>query len=342
MRKCAEIVRFAGAAALMLAAGAVAAQTVLKFNGWLPPTHPIMSMTVKPWADEVEKVTQGRVKVEFTASSLGPPPNQFDLVKDGIADAALTVHGYSPARFPLMGIGELPFLANHSEPLSVALWRVTQKHFGAKDEASGTQVMAIFTSQPGRVFTTRRPLKSVKDWEGLKLAGGAAINIEEAKALGAAGIRAPGPQAAEMTKRGTVDGLFIDMSSFADFNLAGTIKHMLDFPRGIHAATFTLIINKAKWNAISAADRAAIEKISGEALSRAAGRNWDIAAAKARETLKGAGVEVHVADAAYLRELEDKLRFLEDDWVKKAAASGVDGKAAVAELRSIIAQHPSQ
>jgi TRAP-type C4-dicarboxylate transport system substrate-binding protein len=332
----------AGALAVLLAAGWTAeAQTVLKFNSWLPPTHPIMAMTVKPWADEVEKATQGRVKVEFTAASLGPPPNQFDLVKDGVADAALSVHGYTPARFPLMQVGELPFLANRSEPLSVALWRVTQKHFAGKNEHAGTQVMAIFTSQPGRVFTVKRPLRSIGDWEGLKLAGGAAINVEEAKALGAVGIRAPGPQAAEITKRGTVDGLFIDMSSFADFNLGGTIRYMLDFPRGIHAATFMLVVNKAKWDGLSPADRAAIEKISGEALSRTAGRNWDVAATRAREALKPAGVEVNMVTPEHQKALEERLGFLEAEWLKKAQAAGIDGKAILAELRQIVAAYPA-
>jgi TRAP-type C4-dicarboxylate transport system substrate-binding protein len=326
-------------AALALAAGAAQAQTVLKFNSWLPPTHPIMAMSVKPWADEVAKVTDGRVRIEFTAASLGPPPNQFDLVRDGIADVAITVHGYTPARFPLMQVGELPFLANTSEPLSVALWRVTQKHFAAKNEHAGTHALAIFTSQPGRVFTVKKPLIAIGDWEGLKLAGGAAINIEEAKALGAVGIRAPGPQAAEMTKRGTVDGLFIDMSSFADFNLGGTIKHMLDFPRGIHAATFVLIMNKGKWDALAPADRAAIEKISGESLSRTFGRNWDIAATRARETLKPAGVEVNMVTMEHQKALDQKLAFLADEWIKKAQAAGLDGNAVLAELREIIAAY---
>jgi len=312
------------------------AQTLIRFNSWLPPTHPIMSLTIRPWTEEVAKVTQNRVKFEFTAQSMGPPPNQFDMVKDAVADAAITVHGYTPARFPLMQIGELPFLSNLSEPLSVSLWRVTQKYFAAKDEHAGTQLMGVFVSQPARVWTTRKALKSVPDWEGMKLAGGASIYLEIAKTLGGVGVRAPGPQAAEMLKRGVVDGVLIDASSFTDFSLAGTVKHLLDFPKGMSAATFCVIVNKAKWNSISAADRAAIEKISGEILSRNAGRNWDREAAKSRENVKAAGVEVTMAQGAYLRALEDKLRFLDDQWLQKAAAAGIDGKAALSELKSTV------
>src|SRR5688500_12301781 len=95
--------------AAAIAAGAAQAQTVLRFNAWLPLVHPMMAMTAKPWTDDVAKATDNRVRFEFTAQSMGPPPNQFEMVRDGVIDAAITVHGYTPARFPLMQIGELPF-----------------------------------------------------------------------------------------------------------------------------------------------------------------------------------------------------------------------------------------
>ncbi|MFM8576881.1 MAG: TRAP transporter substrate-binding protein, partial [Limnohabitans sp.] len=280
------------------------AQTVLRLNGWLPPTHPIMTRTLKPWAEEVAKVTQGRVRIEVTASSLGPPPKQVDMVRDNVVDLVFSVHGYTPQRFALARVGELPFLSDLSEPLSVALWRVTETHFAARDEHAGMQLLALWAAQPGRVWTTKKPLKSVKDWDGMKLAGGAAINVDISTAMGAVGIRAAGPQASEMVRRGVADGLFIDASSFTDFSLGGTIKHLLDFPKGIYSATFFLGMNKAKWNALSAEDRAAILKISGETLSRAAGRNWDAEAAKSRENVKANNVEVTMASGAYLKELE--------------------------------------
>lgn len=96
-----DMIKFARWAIILLVGAAAwsapaAAQTLIRFNSWLPPTHPIMSLTIRPWTDEVAKVTQNRVKFEFTAQSMGPPPNQFDMVKDAVADAAITVHGYTP------------------------------------------------------------------------------------------------------------------------------------------------------------------------------------------------------------------------------------------------------
>jgi hypothetical protein len=50
-------------------------------------------------------------------------------------------------------------------------------------------------------------------------------------------------------------------------------------------------------------------------------------------------VEVTMAGGAYLKELEDKLSFLEDDWLKGAQGAGIDGKTALNELRSIVSSY---
>ena len=40
--------------------------------------------------------------------------------------------------------------------------------------------------------------------------------------------------------------------------------------------------------------------------------------------------------------LDAKLQFLEDDWVKKAKAEGVDGKAVLDDLHKIVADYPTK
>ena len=61
--------------ALGLTAGAPssAQEVTLRFNRWGPPTHHIWARMMSGWIEQVEKVSQGRVKIEFTPASLGPP-----------------------------------------------------------------------------------------------------------------------------------------------------------------------------------------------------------------------------------------------------------------------------
>src|SRR5687767_2922606 len=84
---------------------------VLRFNRWVPPTHHTMTRIMEPWARQVGEVTQGRVKIEFTPASLGAPPRQFDLAVEGIADVTFGNEDYTPARFVLTAVAQLPFLS---------------------------------------------------------------------------------------------------------------------------------------------------------------------------------------------------------------------------------------
>ena len=62
-----------------------------------------------PWAKMVEEKSGGRLKITiFPGSILGKPAHHYDLVKDGIADIAFTTPGYTPGRFPLITVTELP------------------------------------------------------------------------------------------------------------------------------------------------------------------------------------------------------------------------------------------
>ena len=120
------VLSLAGCAAV-LACGSAAAQTVLTASSWLPPTH-TLSMAQKEWCDLLEKNTAGKMKCNILPRGVSPAPGTMDAVKNGLADISYTVHGYTPGRFVLTQMAELPFLGDKAEPLSVAFHRVASKH----------------------------------------------------------------------------------------------------------------------------------------------------------------------------------------------------------------------
>ena len=70
------------------AAPADAEELVLKYNRWLPTTHPQDVEGLLPFFDEVAEVTEGRVRIEPTTAALAPPPRQMEAVKAGVVDIA--------------------------------------------------------------------------------------------------------------------------------------------------------------------------------------------------------------------------------------------------------------
>lgn len=308
------------------------------FHRWLPDQHPVNVRTILPWFDAVREATDGRVDISYTAAALLPPPRQIDAVASGAVDFALAVHGHTPGRFRASLIGELPFLARDAEPLSVALWRTHEAFFDDADEYAGTKVLAVFAARPGAVWSHSRSFASMSDWDGAKIFCGVRNSCTLVERLGAVPVQRPGPQVREMLEKKIVDAAFIDHSSYKDFRLQPFVTNATETPRGIYAATFYVVMNEEKWNALSDEDKAAIEGLAGEAMARSAGANWDDESRISMEQMDENGVEVIEVSGDYLAAMEDAVVApSEADYVAEANSIGVDGAAALAFLRAQIA-----
>lgn len=88
----------------------------LRMSHFLSPMAPAQTKLFQPWADRVEKDSGGRIKCEiYPAMQLGgKPPQLYDQVRTGVADVIWTVPGYTPGRFPLSAVFELPFVVGSS------------------------------------------------------------------------------------------------------------------------------------------------------------------------------------------------------------------------------------
>src|SRR5690606_39113574 len=162
--------------------GNVYAQTTLNVATWLPPTHVQNEVVWPTWAQWVEEATEGRVKVniEYTSSN---PTQLFQMVEDGVSDAAFSFHGFVPGRFDLQEIVELPGLGVNSEAASVAHWRTYQKYMTESGEHDGLELLALFTHGQG-VMQTNFPVRSLDDLKGKKIRIGGGVQAEIGKRLG--------------------------------------------------------------------------------------------------------------------------------------------------------------
>ncbi len=314
-------------AGALLGAGQASAQTVLRFSNWVPPTHPLTVEVFYVWAKQVEAATKGRVKIQFV-SALGNPPSHFDLVKDGVADVAMSVNVYTANRFVLNDGIELPFQAPDGYTSSVAYWRTYKKFFEKAGEFNGVHVLGLWTLGPCHVFTRDKEIKTIGDFAGLKMrVPGGSVN-EIAKKLDTVPVFAPASQAYDVLSKGVADGIFFPTESIYNFKLGPVIKHGLEFPNGLYRTAHYMIMNQAKWDALSAEDKAAINSVSGEPMAKIAGKMWDKADADGRAALIKLGTTFTTADAAMIKAMHAKLDSMEDEWLAKAKAKNVDGKAA--------------
>ena len=212
-------------AASMLMISVANAKTTLRLSSWIPPKHAIATDMIFPWAKKVEKTSNGRIKVNILKKALGKPPAAFDLAKDGIADITWGVHGYTPGRFVVTQLVELPFLGDDSEALSVAYWRVHQKYLAAANEHSGVKVLGLMAHGPGHIYNSKRAINMPGDLEGLKIRVGGGVVSDVGKALNIVTMLKPATKSYEILSRGVADGIFFPKEAIGSFKLTKVLKY---------------------------------------------------------------------------------------------------------------------
>jgi TRAP-type C4-dicarboxylate transport system substrate-binding protein len=308
------------------------AQTTLTMSSWVSPTHHITAVVLQGWANEVEKVTHGRVTFHMLPKHPSAPPGTFDAVRDGLVDLSYVTASYTPARHILPMIAELPGAGETALVNSVAYSRVYWRHFHRVGEYKGVKLLGVFTHGPGQMFT-KKPVRTIDDIQGLKIRTGGGVAEAVAKALGASAFVKPAPESYELLKSGVADGVFFPMESIISFKLDTVLEQATLFPGGMYSSSFGFFMNEDKWNKLPKRDQDAIEKVSGEWLARHAGRSWDDADRKGFEALKRSGVKIVTADPALAHEVRKRSAPIIDDWITKASAKGVDAARILAEFR---------
>jgi TRAP-type C4-dicarboxylate transport system substrate-binding protein len=88
---------------LIVVASTVSAKTIdLKFATGFSPKHTMQTKVFEPWAEKINKLSNGKVKVTFfPGGALGKTPDHYDLAEKGITDISYTLHDYTPGRFPM-------------------------------------------------------------------------------------------------------------------------------------------------------------------------------------------------------------------------------------------------
>lgn len=327
----------AAVAATLLAgfAGSALAQTKLLFSTFFPPQHPLVRQVLQPWAAAVQKETGGRVVVEFSPTSLAPPPGQLDMVSKGIADVTLQFAGVVPNRLTTMLITEVPGPVSTSEAMSLALWRTHEKFFAKADEHKGIKLLGLVALPPQGVYGTKdEPLSSIEQLKSAKVATTPGTAARAYGAVTSGVIAGPAVRYFELVSKGMVDAyVSVTPLDVMGFNLARYTKTSMYLPGLGSAGSFSLVMNEGKWKSLSPADQAAVAKVSGEAFSRRM-KAMDEANAAAIKSLQEAGVKFVDAPAGFVGDLSKAFAPVEKEWASEVGKRGVDGAAAAAFYRA--------
>ncbi len=325
-------------AVLLFAAGTAVAQTVtLKVHHFLPALSSAHRNFIMPWCDKIAKDSGGKLKCQIYPQMQlsGTPQQLFDQAKDGVVDIVWTVPSYQAGRFPVVEAFELPFMVLDSERASRGLWHYAMKNAAA--EFKGVKPLLFHVHDGSLVHTTKKSVKVLEDFKGMKMRAPNRQASRMIEALGAAPVQMPLPQAAEALSKGVIDGAIIPWEVIPAMKFEEVTKFHTEMPAGsaqMSNTVFVFAMNQARYDGLPPDLKKVIDANSGPDPSAWVGKVFTEDAAPGRKTAEVRNNNFYTLPAAELKRWEAATARVADEWVKDVSAKGFNGKQLLTEAKA--------
>lgn len=265
----------------------------------------------------------------------GRPADLYGQARDGVVDAVWTVPGYSPGRFPLTEVFELPYVCGDAEATSQALMEFHRKWM--QDEYADTHPLVFHATAPGHLHTASHPVQGLADLDGLKVRAASQTAAGVIESLGAIPVGMPVPQVYEAVARGVVDGALLPWTIMRPFRLHEVTSHHTEIAMG--CTPFVLTMNKARYEGLPAAVRETLTRTTGMALAKRLGRLWQEDELRGRELAVEQGHPILSLDDSEHALWQAATEPVTDRWVTKVNELGHDGEALLADAKRLVADY---
>ena len=331
------------AAGVVMAAGMThAAEYTFKLHHLLSGKAPAHTKMLEPWAKQVEKNSNGKVKIDlYPAMTLGGrPPELIQQARDGVVDIVWTVNGYTPGLFPRTEVMELPTVFKN-DPVAANLALYDMFESDLRQEYTGVEVMFLHVHAGQAIHMRTDAVHSPADLAGKKLRIPTRTGAWVIEALGASPVAMPVPELPPALQKGVVDGALIPWEIIPPLKIQDQTKYQIE---GVNmerlgTTTFQVSMNADRWNGLPADIKKAFKDASGRDWWGEVGKIW-----RATDDF-GIGLAVKSGNTHItLSETETEafrkaVAPVVDRWIKEVSGKGIDGAALVAKARKLIAQN---
>lgn len=324
------------ACVLPLTAAAQDKPVSLRLSHWVPPSHPLHK-AIEVWMESVNKASGGTITgAVFPAQQLGKAFDHYDMARDGIADLTYVNPGYQPGRFPVIAAGELPFLMNDGRKSTQALDAWYRKYAAA--EMKDVKFCLAFVHDPGAFHSRAKKIMVPGDIKGMKIRPAHATMAALVTQLGGTNVQAGAPEVREVLEKGVADAVTFPWGSVPLFGIDKAVKFHMDVP--LYVTTFVWIMNKAKYDGMSAAQKKAVDdNCTTETALKFAG-DWADFEDGGRAKIKAmSDHEVYALTPAQVGEWRKASEPLEKVWADGVKKAGQDPDAAMKELKASLAKY---
>ncbi len=280
----------------------------LKFANYFPPVAK-QTLIGNEFIEEIERRTAGRVKITYyPGGTLLTAPAMADGIIKGIADMGYTHVEYSPGRFPVTEVCDMP-LGYPSAWVATHCMNDFYQKFKPK-EWGVLHPLWFNSSNPGLIIC-KKPVRKLEDLKGLIIRAPGRVG-DVMKALGGTPAPTPMMEVYEAIAKGVNDGVFTPYETLKTFRFAEVVKYTTVSWQVGSVYAFYVAMNKDTWKKLPPDIQAVFTEVSGIFRERYA-LMWNSIDFEGLEFAKSKGVELIELSP------EEEVRW------RKAAEPAMDG-----------------
>jgi len=329
-------VSFAVAGILTAVAPALPAQDQtfdLKISTWVPPAHPLQK-SLEEWGASVEKDSNGTLRSKvYPSQQLGKAFDHYDMARDGIADFTYVNPGYQPGRFPVIGVGELPFLISDAKAGSRALDAWYRKY--AEREMKDVKFCFAFVHDPGSFHSRTKKIMVPEDISGMKIRPSNATMATFVTMLGGTNVQSSAPEVRDIIEKGVADAVAFPWGSVPLFGIDKVTKYHMNAP--LYTNVFVMAFSKSRYNRMSDAQKKVIDNHCTTEWAGKIADPWaDFEHGGIAKIAAEEGHEVYPISDAQLTAWRQAAKPLHKSWADNVRKNGYDPDAVLRELEEAL------
>jgi TRAP-type C4-dicarboxylate transport system substrate-binding protein len=211
-------------------------------------------------------MTGGKYAIEVVhGGALAGVPEAFDAIDTGLADLGCFVPQDTNVPFPMQKLMTLPWAKATCTEATKGLYEVYKQGYLDPDyDPTNVRLIYMFASSSQDDLLTAKPVDSIADMKGLKVAMGGGVRIDIFKDLGAAPVFCPAPDVYSMLQKGIAEGSFFSAYGIYQTHEEEFLFYLIE-PMRMFRVGMMLGINKDVYNNLTDDAKMAIEELDKDA-----------------------------------------------------------------------------
>jgi TRAP-type C4-dicarboxylate transport system substrate-binding protein len=287
------------------------------------------------WAREIEKRTQGKVKINFFPD--GTILKGDEICRGlllGATDIGMSAFGYDSDLFPAMEAIDLS-IGYSSAKMATAVINSFYGQFHPQEFAD-FKVLYLHAHGPG-LLHSKKAVHKLEDLKGMRIRG-TGFGAEITRALGACPVIEPQGYTRVMLQDNYVDATWSPMEVLKGWRQAEVIKYTIE-PYCIGYTTgFYALMSRKKWDALPEDIQRIIDEVSAKWIVKHA-QAWDAGDEEARKFTLSLGNKIIALSPTESERWCQKVQPVIEAYVKRVEDRGLPGTEYFTTIRELIQKY---